>query len=131
MVPQCFHGCRVEKRARLIHSAGSSTKILSRWITEVKGKCHEVKDDLKERAARVAGNPEQETEGRDEKLAGKVQKYLLFSWGPPSAAAAVILSIRATCTAQRPIHLLLQHLVNLADLLWSFPPAWVSAAEQV
>ena len=41
---------------------------------QVKGRFHEVKGDLKERAARAAGNPAQEAEGRDEKLAGEVQK---------------------------------------------------------
>jgi uncharacterized protein YjbJ (UPF0337 family) len=41
---------------------------------QVKGKFHEVKVDLKARAAKAAGNPEQVAEGRDEKLAGKVQK---------------------------------------------------------
>ena len=38
---------------------------------QVKGKFHEVKVDLKARAAKAAGNPEQVAEGRDEKLAGK------------------------------------------------------------
>jgi uncharacterized protein YjbJ (UPF0337 family) len=41
---------------------------------QIKGKFHEVKGDLKARTAKAAGNPEQEAEGRDEKLAGKVQK---------------------------------------------------------
>jgi uncharacterized protein YjbJ (UPF0337 family) len=35
------------------------------------GEFHEVKGDLKARAAKAAGNPKQVAEGRDEKLAGK------------------------------------------------------------
>jgi uncharacterized protein YjbJ (UPF0337 family) len=49
-------------------------KMKASTADQVKGKFHEVKGDLKARAAKAAGNPEQEAEGRDEKLAGQVQK---------------------------------------------------------
>lgn len=41
---------------------------------QVKGKMHEVKGDLKEKAGRATNNPNLEAEGQDESLGGTVQK---------------------------------------------------------
>lgn len=41
---------------------------------QVKGKMHEVKGDLKEKAGRATNNPNLVEEGQDESLAGTVQK---------------------------------------------------------
>jgi uncharacterized protein YjbJ (UPF0337 family) len=41
---------------------------------QVEGKCHEVKGDIKQKAGQVTNNPKLETEGQNEKFAGKVQK---------------------------------------------------------
>jgi uncharacterized protein YjbJ (UPF0337 family) len=40
------------------------------------GKAHEVKGAIKEKAGQLTDNPELETEGRDEKFTGKVQKKI-------------------------------------------------------
>jgi uncharacterized protein YjbJ (UPF0337 family) len=40
----------------------------------IKGKFHEVKGKVKEKAGQAAGNPNVESEGKSENLAGKVQK---------------------------------------------------------
>jgi uncharacterized protein YjbJ (UPF0337 family) len=42
----------------------------------IKGKFHEVKGKAKEKAGQVTNNPDLESEGRSENLAGKVQKKL-------------------------------------------------------
>ena len=41
---------------------------------QLKGKVHEVKGKIKEKVGRVTNNPELESEGEGEKVAGKVQK---------------------------------------------------------
>ena len=41
---------------------------------ELKGKAHEVKGAIKEKAGRATNNPQLEGEGQDEKVAGKIQK---------------------------------------------------------
>jgi len=41
---------------------------------QIKGKFHELKGDVKEKAGQVTNNPNLETKGQSEKLAGKVQK---------------------------------------------------------
>jgi uncharacterized protein YjbJ (UPF0337 family) len=41
---------------------------------QAEGKAHEVKGAVKEWAGKVADNPDLETEGQAEKIAGKVQK---------------------------------------------------------
>jgi uncharacterized protein YjbJ (UPF0337 family) len=46
----------------------SSTK------NQIKGKFHELKGNVKEKAGQVTNNPTLAAEGRDETLAGKVQK---------------------------------------------------------
>ncbi len=43
---------------------------------QIKGKVHEVKGGLKEKAGQVTGNPDLEAEGQGEKLAGKIQKKI-------------------------------------------------------
>jgi len=43
---------------------------------QVKGKFHEVKGKVKEKLGHVAGNPDVESEGQAENLAGKVQKKI-------------------------------------------------------
>ena len=43
---------------------------------QVKGKLHEIKGDLKQKAGQVTNNPNLEAEGQTEKLAGKVQKKI-------------------------------------------------------
>lgn len=43
---------------------------------EVTGKAHEVKGALKEKAGKVIGNPQVESEGQQEKIAGKIQKKI-------------------------------------------------------
>ena len=40
----------------------------------IKGKLHEMKGNLKEKAGQVTNNPNLTAEGHDEQLAGKVQK---------------------------------------------------------
>jgi uncharacterized protein YjbJ (UPF0337 family) len=40
----------------------------------IKGKFHEVKGKVKEKAGQATGNPDLESEGQSENLAGKVQK---------------------------------------------------------
>ena len=41
---------------------------------QAKGKLHEVKGDIKQKAGRATNNPKLEAEGQDEKIAGKFQK---------------------------------------------------------
>jgi uncharacterized protein YjbJ (UPF0337 family) len=41
---------------------------------QLKGKAHEVNGAIKEKLGRATGNPNQEAEGQDEKVAGKIQK---------------------------------------------------------
>jgi uncharacterized protein YjbJ (UPF0337 family) len=41
---------------------------------QVKGKLHEIKGDLKEKAGQVTNNPDLEAEGQNEEIAGVVQK---------------------------------------------------------
>ena len=41
---------------------------------QVQGKMHELKGDLKEKAGRVTNNPDLESEGAGESVAGTVQK---------------------------------------------------------
>jgi uncharacterized protein YjbJ (UPF0337 family) len=43
---------------------------------EIKGKFHEVKGSVKEKAGKVTNNPDLKAEGHTEKLRGKVQKKL-------------------------------------------------------
>ena len=42
----------------------------------IKGKFHEVKGKVKEKAGQVTNNPDLESEGRSENLSGKVQKKI-------------------------------------------------------
>jgi uncharacterized protein YjbJ (UPF0337 family) len=42
----------------------------------IQGKIHEVKGKVKEKAGQVIGNPDVESEGQAEKLAGKVGKKI-------------------------------------------------------
>ena len=44
---------------------------------KAKGKFHEIKGKVKEEVGKLANSPELETEGKDEKIAGKVQKKIL------------------------------------------------------
>ncbi len=41
---------------------------------QAEGTIHKVKGEIKEIAGKLSKNPEMETEGRDEKIAGKVQE---------------------------------------------------------
>lgn len=41
---------------------------------QIKGKMHEIKGDLKEKAGKLTNNPNLTAEGQDESLAGTVQK---------------------------------------------------------
>jgi uncharacterized protein YjbJ (UPF0337 family) len=41
---------------------------------QIEGKFHELKGDVKEKAGQVTNNPNLETKGQTERLAGKVQK---------------------------------------------------------
>jgi len=41
---------------------------------QIEGKFHEVKGKVKQTAGQVAGNPDVESEGQAENLAGKIQK---------------------------------------------------------
>jgi uncharacterized protein YjbJ (UPF0337 family) len=43
---------------------------------QIKGKFHEEKGSLKEKAGQVRNDPKLEAEGQDEKLAGKIQKKI-------------------------------------------------------
>jgi len=43
---------------------------------EIKGKFHEVKGGVKEKAGKVTNNPDLKAEGHAEKLSGKVQKKI-------------------------------------------------------
>jgi uncharacterized protein YjbJ (UPF0337 family) len=42
----------------------------------LQGKFHEVKGKIKQKAAQAAGNPDAESQGQAENLAGKVQKKI-------------------------------------------------------
>jgi uncharacterized protein YjbJ (UPF0337 family) len=41
---------------------------------QIKGKVHELKGNLKQKAGQITNNPNLAAEGQDEKLTGKVQK---------------------------------------------------------
>jgi len=41
---------------------------------QIEGKCHELKGDVKHNAGQLTTDPNLETKGQSEKLAGKVQK---------------------------------------------------------
>jgi uncharacterized protein YjbJ (UPF0337 family) len=43
---------------------------------QLEGKAHELKGAVKEAAGKVAGQPELQAEGQDEKLAGTIQKKI-------------------------------------------------------
>ena len=43
---------------------------------QIRGKLHEVKGTVKEKAGQVTNNPDLEAEGQIEKLTGKVQKKI-------------------------------------------------------
>ena len=43
---------------------------------EVKGKFHEVKGGIKEKAGKLTNDPDLEAEGQVEKVAGKIQKKI-------------------------------------------------------
>jgi uncharacterized protein YjbJ (UPF0337 family) len=43
---------------------------------EIKGKLHEVKGNIKEKAGQLTNDPDLETEGQTEKIAGKVQRKI-------------------------------------------------------
>jgi uncharacterized protein YjbJ (UPF0337 family) len=43
---------------------------------QIKGKFHEVKGNVKEKAGQVINDPNLEAEGQGEKLAGKIQKKI-------------------------------------------------------
>jgi uncharacterized protein YjbJ (UPF0337 family) len=43
---------------------------------QVKGKLHEIKGDVKEKAGQLTNNPDLAAEGQNEKLAGVVQKKI-------------------------------------------------------
>ncbi len=43
---------------------------------QVKGKFHEVRGKVKEKAGQATNNPDLESEGKSENLAGKVQKKI-------------------------------------------------------
>ncbi len=43
---------------------------------QIKGKLHEVKGDVKEKAGQLTNDPNLEAEGKIEKLGGKVQKKI-------------------------------------------------------
>jgi uncharacterized protein YjbJ (UPF0337 family) len=43
---------------------------------QIKGKMHELKGTAKEKAGQIANNPDLAAEGRDEHIAGKVQKKI-------------------------------------------------------
>ena len=75
-IARCRQGTDLAIVVALELSEASPTgeKMKASTEDQVKGKFHEVKGDIKERAAKIAGNPGQEAEGRSEKLAGKVQK---------------------------------------------------------
>lgn len=43
---------------------------------QIKGKLHEVKGEVKEKAGKVTNDPNLQAEGQDENFAGKVQKKI-------------------------------------------------------
>jgi uncharacterized protein YjbJ (UPF0337 family) len=43
---------------------------------QIEGKFHELKGKVKQKAGHAAGNPDLESEGQSENLAGKVQKKI-------------------------------------------------------
>jgi len=43
---------------------------------QIKGKFHQVKGDVKEKAGQVTNNPNLEAEGQDEKLSCRIQKKI-------------------------------------------------------
>jgi uncharacterized protein YjbJ (UPF0337 family) len=43
---------------------------------KIKGKFHQVKGDVKEKAGQITNDPKLEAKGQDEKLGGKIQKKI-------------------------------------------------------
>jgi len=43
---------------------------------KIKGKFHQVKGDIKEKAGQITNDPKLEAKGQDEKLGGKIQKKI-------------------------------------------------------
>ena len=64
---------------------------------QVKGKFHEVKGIPTARVAKAAGNPEQLAEGRDEKIAGKVQKKVGTNFARISMTRTPSILVTAGC----------------------------------
>ena len=64
--------CYVPKKLEALR--GQSMKPSAR--DEIKDKFHDVKGKVKEKAGRLANDPDLEAEGQAEKIAGKVQKKI-------------------------------------------------------
>jgi len=43
---------------------------------QIKGKLHEAKGDIKQKAGKMTNDPALEAEGQDEKIGGKIQKKI-------------------------------------------------------
>jgi uncharacterized protein YjbJ (UPF0337 family) len=56
------------------YSKGTGGTVKTSTQDQVKGKLHEMKGKVKEKAGQVTNNPDLAAEGRVEKLAGKIQK---------------------------------------------------------
>jgi uncharacterized protein YjbJ (UPF0337 family) len=66
-----FSLARVAERLR---KERGETQMKQSTKDQIKGKLHELKGNVKEKAGQVTNNPSLATEGQNEKLAGKVQK---------------------------------------------------------
>jgi uncharacterized protein YjbJ (UPF0337 family) len=58
----------------ILESRRKEKKMKQSTKDQLKGKAHEVKGAIKEKAGRATNNPQLEGEGQDEKVAGKIQK---------------------------------------------------------
>jgi uncharacterized protein YjbJ (UPF0337 family) len=58
----------------ILESRRKGKKMKQSIKDQLKGKVHEVKGAIKEKAGRATNNPQLEGEGQDEKVAGKIQK---------------------------------------------------------
>lgn len=65
----------VEGTARGVHPP-EGNQMKSSTKDQIRGKLHEVKGTVKEKAGQVTNNPDLEADGRNEKVTGTVQKKI-------------------------------------------------------
>ena len=65
----------VEETVRRVHPP-EGNQMKSSTKDQIRGKLHEVKGTVKEKAGQVTNNPDLEADGRNEKVTGTVQKKI-------------------------------------------------------